>query len=123
MKKIDLLATRPAHSRETRHADQPIVVDRASSQVRHDEKRTWQPSTCEANCWPAWHVARGTPVSRTEILSQVLEADPNDTVRRTLDMQINLLRKKLGLSAPTPVALLTVYGVGSMLTKQLLVSV
>jgi hypothetical protein len=64
------------------------------------------------------------PVMKKIVLLTARPAHSEETrnVRRTMDIH-SLLRKQLGLIAATPVVLLTVYAVGYMFTKQLLVSV
>jgi DNA-binding response OmpR family regulator len=115
MNKTFLPAIRLASPDGTSFAGEHVVVDLARSEIRHLDGRRCELSTREADLLACLARKAGTPVSRAEILAQVWKLDPRRTVTRTIDMHISLLRKKLGDVAKTPVALLTVHGVGYML--------
>jgi DNA-binding response OmpR family regulator len=95
----------------------PVVLDLARSEIRHDDGRRHELSARQVALLAFLATKAGSPVSRDEILAQVWNLDPRNIFTRTIDMHISALRRKLGDPAQNPVLLVTVHGVGYMLRK------
>jgi DNA-binding response OmpR family regulator len=97
-----------------------LVVDWERGEICHQGGRRCKLSARETALLACLARKVSTPVSRDEILSQVWQLDPKRTHTRTVDMHISLLRRKLDADAGESSGLLTIYGVGYMLRRDII---
>ena len=96
---------------------QRLTIDLHRGEIRHGPGPHHKLSRLESALLGCLLGQAGRPVSRGELLAAVWQLDPLRTVTRTVDMHISMLRKKLGEDSRHPALLVTVHGVGYMMTS------
>jgi DNA-binding response OmpR family regulator len=93
-----------------------LTIDLQRREISHGPGESRKLSRLESALLTCLLGRAGRPVTRAELLTAVWRLDPLRTVTRTVDMHISMLRKKLGEQSRKPALLVTVHGVGYMMT-------